>query len=51
MKKTKSMVLTITPNPSLDITGTVDHIIPNEKCYVLNEKNIQAVMLLMFLAC
>lgn len=38
MKTIKSLVLTITPNPSLDITGTVDHIIPNEKCYVLNEK-------------
>lgn len=33
----KKMVLTVTPNPSLDISGFVDRIIPNEKTYVHEE--------------
>ncbi|MBS1972623.1 MAG: hexose kinase [Bdellovibrionales bacterium] len=33
----KNAVLTITPNPSLDISGFVDRIIPNEKTYVQDE--------------
>lgn len=33
----KNRVLTITPNPSLDISGFVDRIIPNEKTYVHDE--------------
>src|SRR3954468_2262947 len=27
-------VLTFTPNPTLDLGGVVDNLIPNEKCYV-----------------
>jgi 1-phosphofructokinase family hexose kinase len=32
------MILTITPNPALDLSGEVDDIVPNEKNYVLHEK-------------
>jgi 1-phosphofructokinase family hexose kinase len=32
------MILTITPNPALDISGVVKSIIPNEKNYVQNER-------------
>ncbi|MDG0818168.1 1-phosphofructokinase family hexose kinase [Bdellovibrio svalbardensis] len=35
MKKT---VCTITPNPALDLSGTVRNIKPNEKCYVFDEQ-------------
>ncbi len=31
-------VYTLTPNPVLDLSGVVEHIIPNEKNYVLEEK-------------
>ena len=31
------MIYTVTFNPALDIGGTVDQIIPNEKSYVINE--------------
>lgn len=31
-------ILTITPNPSLDISGVVDELVPNEKSYVYAEK-------------
>ena len=32
------MILTITPNPALDVSGVVESIVPNEKCYVFDEK-------------
>jgi 1-phosphofructokinase family hexose kinase len=32
------MILTITPNPALDLSGEVDDIVPNEKNYVHHEK-------------
>jgi 1-phosphofructokinase family hexose kinase len=32
------MILTITPNPALDLSGEVDDIVPNEKNYVQHEK-------------
>lgn len=32
------MILTITPNPALDLSGDVDDIVPNEKNYVQHEK-------------
>lgn len=32
------MILTITPNPSLDVSGLVEELIPNEKSYVFEEK-------------
>lgn len=31
------MIITVTPNPALDLGGVVDGIIPNEKNYVFNE--------------
>lgn len=31
------MIYTITPNPALDLGGTVDDLVPNEKMYVYNE--------------
>lgn len=31
-------ILTITPNPSLDISGVVQQLVPNEKSYVYEEK-------------
>jgi 1-phosphofructokinase family hexose kinase len=31
------MIITVTPNPSLDISGTVPRLIPNEKAYVSHE--------------
>lgn len=31
------MIYTLTPNPALDLGGTVDKIVPNEKTYVYNE--------------
>lgn len=31
------MILTFTPNPALDVTGTVSELVPNEKSYVSNE--------------
>jgi len=31
------MIYTLTPNPALDISGTADKIVPNEKTYVYNE--------------
>lgn len=33
----KNRVLTITPNPALDLSGTVKDLKPNEKSYVFNE--------------
>lgn len=30
-------VLTLTPNPTLDLGGVVDNLIPNEKCYVYDQ--------------
>jgi len=35
--KIKRKILTLTPNPALDITGAVDRIVPNEKTYVYDE--------------
>jgi len=32
------MILTITPNPALDLSGEVDDIVPNEKNYVESER-------------
>jgi 1-phosphofructokinase family hexose kinase len=34
---TKDHVITLTPNPTLDLGGIVDDLIPNEKCYVYNQ--------------
>jgi 1-phosphofructokinase family hexose kinase len=34
------MIITFTPNPALDVTGTVINVIPNEKSYVTNEKRL-----------
>lgn len=31
------MIYTVTFNPALDVSGVVDQLIPNEKCYVHNE--------------
>ena len=31
------MIITFTPNPALDVSGTVSELIPNEKSYVSNE--------------
>jgi 1-phosphofructokinase family hexose kinase len=31
------MILTITPNPALDICGTAEHLVPNEKNYIRDE--------------
>jgi 1-phosphofructokinase family hexose kinase len=31
------MILTLTPNPALDVSGTAKEVIPNEKCYVSHE--------------
>lgn len=33
----KNKILTITPNPALDVSGFVDRIVPNEKTYVRGE--------------
>lgn len=33
----KSHVVTFTPNPTLDLGGVVDNLIPNEKCYVYDQ--------------
>jgi 1-phosphofructokinase family hexose kinase len=33
----KDMIITLTPNPSLDVSGTVSELIPNEKAYVSHE--------------
>lgn len=33
----KKYILSITPNPALDLGGVVDNIVPNEKCYVHDE--------------
>lgn len=33
----KKHILSITPNPALDLSGVVDNIVPNEKCYVHDE--------------
>lgn len=33
----KKYILSITPNPALDLSGVVDNIVPNEKCYVHDE--------------
>lgn len=33
----KNYILTITPNPALDLSGVTEEIIPNEKTYVHNE--------------
>lgn len=33
----KSHVITFTPNPTLDLGGVVDNLIPNEKCYVYDQ--------------
>ena len=34
----KKVVFTITPNPALDLSGSVDDLKPNEKSYVFDEK-------------
>jgi 1-phosphofructokinase family hexose kinase len=31
------MIITFTPNPALDVSGTVSELVPNEKSYVSNE--------------
>jgi 1-phosphofructokinase family hexose kinase len=33
------MILTLTPNPALDVSGTVSKLVPNEKSYVSHEKH------------
>lgn len=33
----KSHVVTFTPNPTLDLGGVVDRLVPNEKCYVYDQ--------------
>jgi 1-phosphofructokinase family hexose kinase len=33
----KEHVVTFTPNPTLDLGGVVDNLIPNEKCYVYDQ--------------
>lgn len=34
----RNLILTITPNPTLDVSGEVQSVVPNEKMYVQNER-------------
>ena len=34
------MILTLTPNPALDVSGTVPKLVPNEKSYISHEMRL-----------
>ncbi len=38
------MIITLTPNPALDVSGTVSNLVPNEKSYVSHELRLPGAM-------